>query len=166
MKRLTLILPLLLIAIIAAGCGGGDDDNSADTGTGSASPDKEYMIRTDQFCGEENVKLQKSAAGQFPDGKPSKKQATAFVKAEIVPNYEDQLKALKALDAPEDQQKDLDKVINSFQKAITKLDEDPGSIFKGNALADSMKVATDFGFVNCGTGGTVAIVGAGTATTG
>ena len=83
MKRLTPLLPLvLLIAIFAVGCGG--DDDSTDTGTtGSANADKEYLVETDQFCGEANSQLQKKAAGAFPDGNPSKKQATAFVKSDI-----------------------------------------------------------------------------------
>jgi len=162
-KRLTPLLPLvLLIAIFAVGCGG--DDDSTDTGTtGSANADKEYVVETDQFCGEANSQLQKKAAGAFPDGNPSKKQATAFVKSDIVPNYESQIKAMKAMETPEDQQEDLDGVIGSFQKAVDKLDEDPASIFKGNALADSTKLATDFGLVNCATGGTDASVGTTTA---
>lgn len=167
MKRLTLLLPLVLLIAIFAGCGGGDDDNSADTGTtGSANPDKEYLVSTDQFCGEANAQLQKKAAGAFPDGKPSKKNAVAFVKSQIVPNYGSQIGAMKALDAPGDQQEDLDKVISTFQQAIDKLDKDPASIFKGNALADSTKVATDFGFANCATGGTDVKVGTGSATAG
>lgn len=166
MRRLTLLFPLvLLIAIFAAGCGGGGDDDSTDTGSGtsgSANPEKEYLVRTDQFCGEANTQLQKKAAGAFPDGKPSKKQAVAFVNSQIVPNYESQIKAMKALDAPGDQQEDLDKVIASYQEAVDKLVKDPASIFKGNALAESTKVANDFGFANCATGGTDASVGAST----
>lgn len=155
MKRLTLLLPLvLLIAIFAAGCGGGDD-NSTDTGTtGSAGADKAWLAEADQYCAEANGALQQTAVKRFSDGQPSKKQAIAFVKSEIVPSYKQQLKALRKLTPPDDQQEDFDKVVIAFQSDIKELEQDPGLVLKGNVLLNSAKAATEIGLLNCGTGGT------------
>lgn len=155
MKRLTLLFPLvLLIAIFAAGCGGGDDDSTDSGTTGSAGADKTWLAETDQYCAEANGALQQTAVKRFSDGQPSKKQAIAFVNSEIVPSYRQQLKALRKLTPPNDQQEDFDKVVIAFQSDIQALEKDPGSVLKGNVLLSSSKAATELGLLNCGTGGT------------
>ena len=155
MKRLTLRLPLvLLIAIFAAGCGGGDDDSTDSGTTGSAGADKSWFAEADQFCAESNGALEQAAVKRFSDGQPSRKQAIAFVESEIVPSYKEQLKALRKLTPPDDQQEDFDKAVIAFQSDIEELEKDPGSVLKGNVLQGSSKAATELGLLNCGTGGT------------
>lgn len=148
-------LTLSAVALAAAGCGG-DDEASTTTGAQSFEDAASYRAAADKICRQSERELNKAAQSAFPDlgpnGEPSPDQAAEFATNVIVPDYQDQLDQLRALSPPSEDAGQVEEILNTFERGIAEVENDPESIVQGPppAIEEAGNLARDYGFDDCG----------------
>jgi hypothetical protein len=149
-KRFALIFPLAVLTVgFAVGCGGSDDSDSEPAPTKA-----EFTKQADDICGKANKELQTEIKEKFGNKQPSKEEAIAFTEDTIIPSLAKQLDDLEALTPPDSDDADVGELFKTLGKDIDALREDPASSLTPDAMEASEKAAEEYGFDNCGTGGT------------
>lgn len=148
-ERLALLLPLALaISAVAAGCGGSDNSDS-----GPAPTKAGFTKQADDICGKAYKELQSEIEDKFGNKTPSQEEAVAFTEDTIIPNLEGQLSDLQDLTPPDGDDEAVGAVFETLGKDIDTLKSDPESSLSPDAMDASLKKAEEYGFDNCGSGG-------------
>ncbi|HRV59541.1 MAG: hypothetical protein KDB54_10115 [Solirubrobacterales bacterium] len=139
----------VVLSLGLAACGSSDDsgDSGEDTLTKS-----ELITQADQICQKGNQELQKLAADAFPgNSQPSTSEVASFISDEIVPHYRDEVDQLRALNPDEADSSDWNNVVDTFEKELDAVEEDPQVAAKSSdPFTESSAAAKDFGLKVCG----------------
>ncbi len=68
----------------------------------------------------------------------------------LAPSLNQQAEEIDALGAPEGDEKKVEAILVSLEKAADEIEEDPASVFEGKVLDKPNKLAEDYGFKVCG----------------
>ena len=145
---------VLAFAALAVGCGGGDD--SSDASSASAPLTKaEFIKQADAICDEASQQSQTEAEefakeNDFELEEANKKQLEEAVSAVLIPNLNQQAEDIAALDAPAGDEERIEELTASLEDAAAEVEDDPGVVFSGDALAEPGKLAEDYGLKVCG----------------
>jgi hypothetical protein len=149
-------------ALGVAGCGGDDETSTTPTtgasgASGASGPltAGEWTTQADDICAQGD-KDQRAAIEQFIkeqgiSGQPSSAELEQLASEVIIPNIEQQINAIKALPAPEDQAEQITAFVDQAETDLNGLKDDPGQITEGNAnpFAETRTLAQDLGLKNC-----------------
>ena len=139
----------LVVALIAAsavgGCGGDEED----------APSKaEYIERGDAICKKASQAGERKTEAFFadlgPNEEPSERQLAGFVDEVVKPNLEGQVSDLRALPAPEGDEKRLENIYADVDAALVRIEDDPKLLFaQKDPLGEANSAAGDYGFKEC-----------------
>jgi hypothetical protein len=156
LRPTTLIAALLAGALLAAGCGGGGGDSTTTNATTTTSqvPTKaDYIVRGDRICAEGTYKIGNAARMEFGAGQPTAAQVESFTLQTVVPVFQEQLAALRALPPPAGDEKKVAAIYDALQKGIAQISANPSVFTQPNAggvLAEASRLARAYGFKQCG----------------
>jgi hypothetical protein len=152
----------MLVAVLAlAGCGGsGDDgDKGVATTTTSTGPltKEQFIVAADKICKATSDKISKAATdlreAAQKTGTIPVQQVSRFLTRTSLPAYDAMLDELRALDAPQGDEKAIDGLIASLAGAIDTAKADPVKYSKNGApdpFDDANKRAMQYGMKVCG----------------
>jgi hypothetical protein len=148
-KRLsaTAVALLATSAIAAAGCGGDDDDSDSGLETSDLSK-TEWIAKADQICGSGDAEIGRQAE-EFFKGKPTPEVETQFTEQVVIPNIESQVDQLRDLGAPEGDEDQVQKMLDTVDEGLTKVESDPSALEQG-ALNPGTALAQQYGLKVCG----------------
>jgi hypothetical protein len=151
MRKAWTLLGLVAVAatLAAAGCGGDDDE-------GETLTREEFIAQGDQNCERADKELEaaeQEAFGGLQQGeRPSSAQLKQFATEGLVPNIQGQIDFLRNLNAPEADQDEVNKILDTAQEAIDDLEQDPSQLQgpAGQKLNQAGNELQQFGFKKCG----------------
>jgi hypothetical protein len=151
---LAAVAALVALAALVAGCGSGDETTDATVTLTKA----EFIKQGDAICKKGNAEIEAgfedfSEANDIPQNQePSKAQGVEIVETVIVPSIKQQGEEIRALGAPEGEEKQVEDLLDSLDAAVSEAEEDPEALFGENSdpFADANQQATDYGFKVCG----------------
>jgi hypothetical protein len=146
-KRIIATLVGALAIALVVGCGGGDD---------SASLTKdEFIEQADAICANGD----KAITADFKDfaeekgikGAPNKAQQEEAIAEVVAPAVQEQADGIRALAAPEGDEKQIEAMLAAVEEGVEDLEENPRQLTEGkNPLAKGSKLARDYGLEKCG----------------
>jgi hypothetical protein len=149
---LAALAALVALAGLIAGCGGGSDTTTDETVTLTKT---EFIKQGDAICKKGNDQSEKEAEvfaedNDFTLEKASKEQIEEAVSEVLVPNLNQQAEELDELGAPEGDEEQVEEIVVSLEDAASEIEDEPGTIFEGEALKEPTKLAKAYGFKVCG----------------
>jgi hypothetical protein len=121
MRKLLALFALVLVGGILAACG---DDSGSDT-----LSEAEFQDQANAICEDGNAEIDEQAEEYFegtgPNEQPSAEQAEAFAEEVVVPGVQGQIDDIRALEAPEDVQDDLDAALDDAEAVVDEIAVDP-----------------------------------------
>ena len=138
---------LVPAVFLVAGCGGDDD---TETSSGDPLSKEEFIAQADEICesGDAEIEQQAIDLGPTPD-------ADALVTTIIVPGTRDQVEQIRALTPPEGDEEEISEFLDTFDRGLDELENDPSILSKAVTIAEARRLAAEYGFQSCDTGGTV-----------
>jgi hypothetical protein len=162
---------LSVLALVAAGCGDDNNDTSTSTTTesgtsgatgatgasGSALLPADFIAEADAVCAEGDEAIDAEAEKLFGDGdEPSQEDQVAFVTDVVLPNIQEQLDGLEALDPPEEGAEEFATLIDDANAALDEIEADPAAFVESGGgdgpFAEVNKQAQALGLKDCGGG--------------
>lgn len=134
-RKFWAILLVLSLAVLAAGCGSGDGDSSEVTvQTGSLSK-AEFVARADSICKAARTELLAKYTGMVATHKSAvgnKESESALldqiVESVVSPNYTRQIEQISELGAPQGYAPEVASYLNTLQKRLDEVLEEPKEI--------------------------------------
>jgi hypothetical protein len=149
-SKLAAIVAALAIAIAAfavAGCG--DDGDETETSSAEPLSKEEFIAQADEICESGDAEIEQQAldlgTGVDPD---------TLVTTVIVPRTRDQVEQIRTLVPPEGDEDEINEFLDTFDRGLDELENDPAILTKAETIAEARKLASDYGFKSCNTGGT------------
>lgn len=162
---------LAVLAIVGAlgfaGCGDDDEEEPTTTieeetgatgATGETSSQSvlpaDFIEEADAICAEGDEAIDAEAQELFGGGgEPSEKEQATFIEDVVVPNIQDQLDQLEALDPPEEGADEFQSLLDEANAALDELESNPTAFVEGgDPFAEANRQAQDLGFTSCGGG--------------
>jgi hypothetical protein len=149
-KRIIAMLVGALAIAIVAGCGGGDDDGDSGSLTKA-----EFIKQADAICANGD----KTISADFEDfaeekgikDEPDKAQQEEAIVEVVAPAVQEQADEIKALGAPDGDEKQIEAMLTAVEEGVEDLEENPSQLTEGkNPLAKGSKLARDYGLEKCG----------------
>ena len=142
MKRLAGTALGSLACVVWAGCGGEQPLSKA-----------EYVKQADAVCAKSNKAIEE-AGKRLGNGRPDEAAVEKFVKEDVIPMTEKRVADLRDLAVPEGDAEKLDKIYDSLDEALKKVEGDPIAIIKSgkDPFEDAGKQAADYGMKVCSSG--------------
>jgi len=72
----------------------------------------------------------------------------------IVPGTRDQVEQIRSLVPPEGDEDEINEFLDTFDRGIDELENDPSILAKAETIAEARQLATAYGFKSCNSGGT------------
>ncbi len=131
---------IVIAAFAVAGCGGDDDDTDSK---------EEFIAQADEICesGDAEIEQQALELGTGAD-------ENTLVTTVIVPGTRDQVEQIRALTPPEGDEDEIAEFLDTFDRGLDELEDDPSILSKAETIAEARQLATGYGFKSCNTGGT------------
>lgn len=139
---------LLAVAGLAgAACGGGDGD-----GVSKA----DYLAEAKEVCRQGKETLTKASNEVFaklpPGQKLSPGEIEDFVRKTVVPTIRDQVRQLRALEAPDGEKAHVEEIYSALEKGIDEMEQSPAKLTDGsNVFAAADTLAQKYGISVCAT---------------
>jgi hypothetical protein len=139
---------LLLGAFLAgAGCSDSKGISKAD-----------YLAKAKEVCQQGNQVLTAASNEVFaklpPGQKLSAPEIEDFVRKTVIPTIRDQVKQLRALEAPKGERGHVEEIYSALDKGLDELETAPAKLTDGsNVFADADKLAQKYGITVCATTG-------------
>jgi hypothetical protein len=153
MRKVWMLLGLVVVVVplVAVGCGGDDDEDAA-----TEAPSKgEFIKQADQICAQGDKEIEQAAGDVFGQGQqPSQQEEDRFITKTVIPNVQQQVDDVRALTPPEGDEQQVAAILDSAQKGIDAVEEDPSVLTRGGGdpFAESDRLASDYGLKECGGG--------------
>ena len=160
-------LPLLLIvalatALIAAGCGDDDEETTTTTATteatatgetGATGPQSEFAQQADEICREGDQEIDAQADETFggQQQEPSQAEQQKFVEDVVIPNVEQQIEDVAALEPPEGEEDTFNEFVDQARSDLEEVKSDP-SLVQGNPFSETNELAQELGLRACADG--------------
>lgn len=149
---------LALICFGAAACS--DDSKVAGTPPASASPPSkaEYLAKAKEVCQRGNAALtaasNEAIAKVLPGEKLSPPAIEEFVRNTVIPTIRNQVKELRALEAPQGEKGHVDEIYSALDQGLDELEKSPLRLTDGsNVFAAADALAQKYGISVCATPG-------------
>jgi hypothetical protein len=139
----------LLIAVTAcatlalAGCG---DDG--DSGSEELSKD-EFIAQADEICEKSSDRIDEAEDGFADPNAPTEEEIDAAMDDVVVPELREQLEGIRDLDAPDEDDEQIEEMLDNLEKGIDSLEED-WQAPDNEAFAKASEIAVEYGFEECG----------------
>lgn len=139
----------MLAAVLVGGgaCGGDDGVSKAD-----------YLAKAKDVCQQGNQALTKASNEVFakvpPGQKLSPEEVENFVRTTVVPTIRDQIRQLRAIEAPKDDKVHVEEIYTALDRGLDELEKTPAKLTDGsNVFAEADTLAQKYGISVCaGTG--------------
>jgi len=143
----------LLVTCALAGFGGGCGDD--DEGNGDRPLTKaEYIKQGDGICRAANRELNREGEDYFEGltSEAARDRIVEFSTQIAIPNVQGQIDDLRALQAPEGDEKTVTAIYDAADDAITELEQRPEQIIQEDlpAFREANRLAQEYGFKVCG----------------
>jgi hypothetical protein len=144
-QLIVLVAAGLAAALVVAGCGSSDSISKA-----------EFIKKADAVCkkGEEEVQKDFGAFAKTHENvkKPTEADYAELVDAVLVENVEDEVDAIRALGAPEGDEKEVEAMLKAREDSIKKAQANPKAVIRGNEdiFGEASKLAKAYGLKECG----------------
>ena len=154
-KRLIALLAgVMAIAIVAAGCGSSSDD----TDTVVVLTKTEFIEQGDAICAKGSKQIEKEADEFAEDNdvdteNPTKEDQEEVITTVVGPALQTQADELSALGTPEGEEDTIAAIVDALEAGAAELEDNPGSLLEESGtgpLDEAEKLATEFGFKECG----------------
>jgi hypothetical protein len=139
--------------VVMAGCGGGDDDGEVPAGDVTK---QEYIAEANKVCEEGDFSISRAAGTYFseelglkPNDQPSQEQVETFAEEKAIPLIQDQIDALREIEAPEADADQVTKIYDTAQADLDAAKEDPAVLTRGQPFEDTNRLARDYGLSAC-----------------
>jgi hypothetical protein len=146
-KQLIVLVALALAAaLVVAGCGSSDSSISK----------AEFIKKADAACkkGEEEVQKDFGAFAKKHENvkKPTGADYAELVDVVLVENVENEVADLRALGAPEGDEKEVEAMLKAREDSIEKAQANPKAVVRGNEdiFGEASKLAKAYGLKECG----------------
>lgn len=148
-KRAAIVaaLAIAFAAFAAAGCG--DDGDDTETSSGEPLSKEEFIAQADEICESGDAEIEQQALDLGTDV-----DADTLVTTVIVPGTRDQVEQIRSLVPPEGDEDVINDFLDTFDRGLDELENDPSILAKAETIAEAREIATDYGFKSCNTGGT------------
>ena len=149
MRRTGTALAPLIALLLIAGCGGGGNDS----GTSGDSAKATYITRGDQICAHTTFAIGQAGRERFGTANPSREQVLQFVQDVFIPNFEELLNNLRALEPPPGDEAKTAAIYDSLEQAVNRIKQDPSVYLEPNQAGIFDKpdnLAQAYGFTQCG----------------
>jgi len=140
----------MVVALVVAGCGG-------DSSTSTVSISKAAFIKkVDAVCQKGTERMQRAILVFLKQHKdvqrPNKAQSEKLVGTAIVPSVKTELKALKALEAPEGDEERFDAIISALEEGLETAEDNPEAVVASSdaVFGISGRLAGEYGAEVCG----------------
>ena len=154
----TLLAAVLAVGLVAAGCGGDDDEDTTTAATtteteaagGEPLSKSGFIEQADQICREGDQEIDQEAE-QLGLGRPSDQELEHFTTDTLVPGIQQQIDDLRALTPPEGDEEQITQFLDSAQKALDRLEQDPSLLLResGDPFAEVRQLGEEYGFEDC-----------------
>jgi hypothetical protein len=148
-----LIAGVFLIALLVAGCGGGDDDSSA--GEPSLSKE-EFIAKADAVCKRGNKRVE-IAFGEFLNEnkdikRPEPSDYEGLVGDVLVPSVKQEIEEVRALDAPDGDEGEIDEMITALEEGVETAEDNPKAVTASSdaVFGIASRLAGEYGLEVCG----------------
>lgn len=135
MRGVRSVAVFLGAGLVLGACGGGNDRLSK----------AEYIKKADEIC---KAAAAKSDAVEAPE---TEEEFEDYI-VEVVKLAREEVKDLRALDGPKDDEDTLDSMYDSLEKALDMIEEDPAAAMEmtEDPFEESSEMAKEYGFKECG----------------
>jgi hypothetical protein len=144
------LVAAVLFALAAAGTACGDDKKGVSK--------EDYLAKAKEICQTGNQALtaaSDAAVAKLPPGqKLALPDIEKFVRETVVPTIRDQVKQLRALEAPKGDRGHVDEIYTELDKGLDELEKTPSTLTAGgNVFAAADTLAQKYGISVCATTG-------------
>jgi hypothetical protein len=143
----------LVIAAALAGCGGDDDQDEFAPLVAEPPSKVEFLREADQICLAQEARIEAAAddlvAGR---GEPNPAEVQRIALGLVVPALEGEVKAIRALGAPEGDDAQIEGILRATERGIAQIESDPRALADGPppALQSAQRLAERYGSQQCG----------------
>ena len=144
------VMGVVALAVLVSGCGGG-------SGTSSSLTKSEYTKQADEICAKRKNEWKSDIAGYEKevvekkasnDPEAQKELAEVALKESMLPSLQEQLKELEELDAPEEIEKQAEKMVASLSSGVEGVEKEGVESLVGSGFSKFGKEAKALG-VTC-----------------
>jgi hypothetical protein len=145
-QLIVLVAGVLAAALVVAGCGSSDSSISK----------AEFVKKADAVCkkGEEEVQKDFGTFAKKHENvkKPTEADYAELVDAVLVENVEAEVNDIRALGAPEGDEKEVEAMLEAREESIEKAQDNPKAVIKSNEdiFGEASKLAKAYGLKECG----------------
>ena len=144
-----LLCGVLAFGLLVAGCGGGDDDVSRSAFIKEADA---VCVKSNEAAGGKIIKVYRGP--EFSDPKLAAEVTTAtevkIFAPILVEDAESQLEGIQGLEAPGDDEEQIEGITGAYEAWLTKARENPEEIVVENDIFnEARKLSREFGLVKC-----------------
>lgn len=142
----------LTVAVLVAGCGGGGDSSTTTVSVSKAA----FIKKVDAVCQKGTERMQRAILVFLKQHKdvqrPNKAQSEKLVGTAIVPSVKTELKELKALDAPEADEDQVNAIIGALEEGLETAEDNPEAVVGSSdaVFGISGRLAGEYGAEVCG----------------
>ncbi|MGA8217140.1 MAG: hypothetical protein WB771_01120 [Solirubrobacterales bacterium] len=129
-----------------AGCGGSSDSST----TTAALSKSEFVAKADAICERGDKRIEAAAERYLGPGRPTRAQFVRFANAAVVPQTQQIVDGIRALDPPADVADTVDQMIADAQSVNDRLKADPEELASSeDPFADVNRLAKEAGLDAC-----------------
>jgi hypothetical protein len=139
LKLATISAAVLLVA--TAACGGDDDELTK----------AEFVRQANAICKAGNEQLDAAVDETFMGNqRPSNAQLEEFATETVIPNIQRQIDDLRALEAPSEDEEQVEEILDSAQGEVDRLENEPIGLFTDEtSFVETNKLSRAYGIDRC-----------------
>jgi len=151
-KQLIVLFALLAMALTIGGCGGRSDQSSADVTISKTA----FVKKADAVCAKGNKRMEVVFARFLKAHKDIRRPDDAvfekLVGTALVPNIKREIRELRALGAPADDEDRVDDMITALEEGVETAEGNPQAAVKNSeaVYGISSRLAKEYGLEVCG----------------
>ena len=158
-KRLIALLAGVMAIAASRRAAAAATTDTTDTGSATVTITKAQLIaQGDAICKQGNEEIEEGferfqEENDIPKNQePNDAQGVEIVETVIVPNLKTQSELIRGLGAPEGDEEQVERVLDSLDEAIETAEDDPEALFNEDTdpFGDVNEQAQDYGFRECG----------------
>lgn len=143
---------VLVLALAAAGCGGGDDEDFVPLVVEPLSK-VEFLREADRICFASEARIEAAADDLVTGrGEPEPAEVGRVALRIVVPALEAEVRAIRALEAPEGDERTVAAILAATERGTAAIEEAPRSLLDGIPadLRRAQRLAEAYGSRQCG----------------
>ena len=145
-------LALLALAVLA-GCGGDDGPDEFSPVVSEPLSKVEFLREADRICFSSEARIEAAADDLVtPRRDPDPAEVKRIAISLVVPALESEVKAIRALGAPEGDEREVEAILAATEEGIAAIEADPRGLLDGvpAPLRRAQRLAETYGSLQCG----------------